>query len=238
MNLTYFIIPGTYNRNDVFLKIHNQLYTFWHSNWVQVFSNLSQPVDIKNSEFRRQSFIAALINNSDEVIGLTLHTLFNLNSLADCHHHYFTNNYSNQFILELKQKELSKVLSIEFLTVSEKYRKREAGFSVAKFLVSLSHRIQSFVNAEASISSCRKDLHIDKLESQFGGEQLNPPGLFYGVETQNLITYTKKLQEPQELKSHIDLIWNNKIWIDVEQPIRNEKNQLHKSLFPSQLEGI
>lgn len=222
MKLAYYILPGTYKKNDYYLKMHNQLYSFWFASWSKVFSGLCHPTEVKNSEFRRQSFVGALVNDSQEVIGITLHTLFNLESLADCNHHYFTNNYSDQFLNELKRRQLTKVISIEYLTVAENYRKGELGFSVAKYLVSLAHRLQVLLMTEVSISSCRKDLKIDKLEMQFGGKPLTPPGSIHGVETQNLITYSSDLVEPPTLTPHIDVIWTKRFFIepsDIEQRI-------------------
>lgn len=214
MNLAYYILPGTYKKIDYYLKLHNQLYNFWSSNWSKVFSSLTNPTEIKNSEFRRQSYIGALMSDSSDVIGLTLHTVFNLESLADCNHHYFSCNYSDQFLKELKNKPLTKVVSIEYLTVSENYRKGELGFSAAKYLVALAHRLQLLLRAEASISSCRKDFKVDKLEMQFGGQPLNPPGSKYGVETQNLITYSSDLVEPPALTPDIDAIWTKRFFIE------------------------
>jgi len=227
MELAYYILPGTYQKNDYYLKMHNQLYSFWHTNWSKVFSGLCHPTEVKNSEFRRQSYISALINDSHEVIGMTLHTVFNLESIADCHHHYFTNNYSDQFIIELKKRQLTKVISIEYLTVAENCRKGELGFSVAKYLVSLAHRLQLLLRAEASISSCRKDVKIDKLEMQFGGKPLNPAGSIHGIETQNLITYSSDLIEPPTLTSSIDTIWTKRFFIEPSDVVQRIEPTLH-----------
>lgn len=215
LNLTYYIFPGTYKKNDFYLIIHNQLFSFWYYNWSKVFGSLANPIEIKSSDFRRQTYIGALIDTSNEIIGITLHTVFNLNALADCNHHYFTTNYSDQFLTELKKRQLTQVMSIEYLTVAENYRKRESGFSAAKYLVALSHRLQRYVGVEASISTCRKDVQVDKLEMQFGGQPLNPPGIIYGVETQNLVTYTNNLLEPHALTANIDSIWNKRFFVEL-----------------------
>ncbi len=231
MNFKYVILPGVYLKNDYYLNMHNKIYSFWYFNWIKVFNSLSNKVEIKQSEFRRQSYIAALLNDSDDIIGTTLHTLFNINSIADCEHHYFRSNYSNQFIPELKKRNLSKVISIEYLTVSENYRKKEMGFSAAQYLVALAHRLQLLTCVEASISSCRKDFYIDKLEQQFGGEVLNPAGLHYGVETQNLITLSQALKEPTTLKHQIDIIWHNKILVETDQRASSSTKEWSENLL-------
>lgn len=217
LNLSYYIFPGIYKKNDFYLTMHNQLFSFWYYNWKKVFSNLNNFVEIRSGDFRRQTYVGALITSSNEIIGITLHTVFNLNSLADCHHHYFTTNYSDQFLIELKRRKLTQVMSIEYLTVAENFRKRELGFSAAKYLVALSHRLQRYLEVEACISTCRKDVQIDQLEMQFGGQLLNPPGIIYGVETQNLVTYSNNLREPLSLAPNIESIWNKRFFVELHE---------------------
>lgn len=234
MNTQYCILPGSYLYNDEHLKLHNKAFLFWCTSWAKVFNNLPSPVDVKHFEFRRQTFVAILFNRSEEIIGMTLHTLFNLNSLADCHHNYFKNNYSCEFLQELKNANYSKVMTIEYLTVSEKFRRGELGFSVATHLVALAHRLQSHLEVEAAVSSCRRDVKIDLLEEKFGGKVLNTSGFHYGIETQNLITPTRTLHEPKEITFLSDILWNNRLIVNhkkYDEEYSNSKPLLQNSIL-------
>jgi hypothetical protein len=210
MELNYYILPGNYQQFDAGLTLHNKIFDRWRSFWTEVLINLPVPSVLNQNDFARQTYIATLLTPPKNIVGFSLHTIFNLNSTADVNHTYFRNNYDPNFCELLKQHNVKLPMTFEYLSIMPEYRNRNIGISLVPILAGLAYRLQKQLAVDASICSCRCDFKVDQFAKMFGGFELAGAGLAHGIKTQNIVTPTNRLKEPTNFQPMLDLIWNNR----------------------------
>lgn len=210
MDFRYVVFPGAIKLKSDYLVLHNKVFLSWSNFWTEVLNSLDQNTTLNNSDFLRQTYIAAILNKYDDVAGVHLYSVFHLSSLACLSHSYFTDNYHFDFVGAMKRRNISTVMSMEYLTVLPSYRTKYIGWSMAQALVGLGHRLQKELNIDAAVAPCRCDLKVDQLASSFGAEVLTEPGVYNGISTVNMISLSANLKEPKELTSIIEPLWANK----------------------------
>jgi hypothetical protein len=233
MEFQYIILPGSYHTNDKGLSFHNQAFMIWTEFWSQLLGSLPSPTKLNPNEFSRQTYISLLLTPQEAVAGMSLHTIFNLESSADLSHSYFENNYDPQFRNRLLGLNLKQIMTIEYLTVRQEFRKNKIGFSLATLLGGLAHRIQRETGVAGFVTSCRLDLKMDHLSKMFGGKPLSAPGLHYGIQTQNLLTLSENLVELPEVSMQINKLWHDRKTIGTDVLIEGLDRE-EKRFFRSQ----
>ncbi len=213
MELIYTILPGTYQTFDSGLALHNKIFDCWRSFWTEILKGLPVPSTLNPNDFTRQSYISALLTSAKNIVGFSLHTVFNLNSSADINHTYFRNNYDPNFSERLKRHNIKLAMTFEYLSLMPEYRNKTLGLSLVPLLAGLAYRLQRQLSVDASICSCRCDFKVDQFAKMFGGIELSESGLAYGIKTQNIITPTSRLKEPAEIQILLDSLWKNRTFL-------------------------
>lgn len=211
MELNYCILPGNSRQLNAGLTLHNKVFDTWMTFWTEVLANLPSSCSPNPNEFSRQTFISALFTPNYEVVGFSLHSLFNLKSKADINHSYFTQNYDSQLVSRLEARNLGVVMTFEYLTIKSEFRSKNLGYPLAPVLAGLAHQLQKEINVDASIASCRSDFKVDKIAKMFGATELSEGGTIHGVKTQNMLSLTEEITLPPELKPAIDALWNKRL---------------------------
>ena len=212
-NVQYIILPGQLPPGSPWTQLHNRVYRYWVEFWHKVFlsNKVEERVDFK-AAFFRMSAIPVLMHQ-EQIVGLHMYCFFNIEQDSNSDHDYFQSERGSKFIEILKSRNVSQVMSMEFLTIDPAWRKRSVGVSLGAILGSLGSRIQRSTGVGASTTIARKDLGVDALARDFGFENVteglsmfNTPVVFQCLFSDRI----GELSDP-ESKNYVDRFWSNRI---------------------------
>ena len=145
----YVILPGKPGPDFQNQELHDRAYAFWKSFWSKIYSDAGSPESFVPEDFTRQDFIPVILHG-DTIVAMHLYTIFNIRSQANREHRYFK-FFPEEFFSYLSDHSVASVLSLEFLTVAEGWRKHEIGFSLARVLVECCRKLVTNVPIQAMI---------------------------------------------------------------------------------------
>ncbi len=162
----YVILPGKPGPGSQNQELHDRAYEFWKSFWSKIYSDAGSPESFVPEDFTRQDFIPVILHG-DTIVAMHLYTIFNIRSLAIREHRYFK-FFPEEFFSYLWDHSVDSVLSLEFLTVAEGWRKHDIGVSLSRVLVDCSRRLMNQLPVGALIGPARSDNKVNEMVVDFG----------------------------------------------------------------------
>lgn len=154
--------------------ILNRIYSLWQEIWEKVFSEKGLNGAANPDDFFRQHLVHALLKG-EQVVGFIMGTRFDprINSHLD-------HSYISQLQLDnLRNKlphESARILSMEYLSVNEKFRKTLIdGISFGELLIGLSLKSLGSIGCDFAVGTPRMDIHVDRMASRMGMWRLQEP---------------------------------------------------------------
>ncbi|NJL24242.1 MAG: hypothetical protein HC902_03045 [Calothrix sp. SM1_5_4] len=212
-NLQYVILPGRLELGSPWTDLQNRAYSYWVEFWNGVFkaNKVEAPVNFKPAFFRMSAITVLLFEN--QIIGMHMYCFFNLEQLSHRDHEYFQSERGSRFIEILQKHGVSRIMSMEFLTVDPNWRKGSVGISLGAVLSSLGSRIQRAAGLEAATTIARKDLGVDAFARDFGFENVTEGLNMYNTPVVFQCLFTDKIRDlpDTDTRSYVDLYWRNRV---------------------------
>jgi len=206
----YTLLPGNGLLSEESLELHNRTFVFWNEFWANVFKEISGE-KVRKDDFHRQNIVCILTHKS-EIAAVHLYSYFHLDSLAATEHSYFQANYSGVSLELLRRSGVRSVMSMEYLTLNEKYRRSKIGLPIASVVIGLGYRVLCESGCQAMIAPCRRDLKVDVRAAEYGAEPFSEEFIHHEVPVVLMMTRTDRVQEhpDPEVRSSIEELWTRK----------------------------
>lgn len=153
-----------------------------------------------------------------EAAAVHCYSFFNLESKPDISTKYFQ-FFSETFVEKMKKRGIHTVMSMEYLTVNEKYRSSVIGFSLGRALIQLGVRLFENSPGHAIVAPARKDVKVHEMAYDCGFTCIEPDVIQRGFSC-DMIAYFKgnhKDVSDPFLGRFCDRLWDNRT---VSQSIR------------------
>jgi hypothetical protein len=211
-NFTYTLIPGDISKYPSLLSFHNYVYNYWKIFWDDVFLKNGSKTTINSDSFRRQNIIS-VIQYNEEIVGMHLYSLYNLQSFCDLNHSYISKSYNEMFINYLKENSLNKLMSLEFLTVNNQWRKSKYGFSVAELIANLSLNFLNTLDAQCSVAPSRSDVGVTDLSIKLGAKVICENVNMHNTPCDLIIFLKNQTKESrnERIKMLTNILWRSRL---------------------------
>lgn len=153
------------------IPLSNQLYTTWKAVFSKVVEDAGGVLD--PDDYFRSSF-ALVIYSGTEIVGFSMCTEFDLRLYSSLEHHYWR-ALDTTTVEKLQRKNVNRIMSMEYLTVLDKWRKNEERISWAEVLVGLGLFYQDHFPMDAMIGTPRADLTMSATCEGMGGISVQTP---------------------------------------------------------------
>lgn len=167
--LSYRLISGRHSAEEG-CALHNAAYRLWHRCWESTFSELKSEAKLNPQDFLRQDIISALYDGQ-RAVGLLLHTYLNLELDAVREQPYLA-TYPAEVIDRLREEGVSKVLTMEYLTLDPLWRKSKVGLSMGEVILGLGAKLFAASGFEAMLVVTRNDRGVNQTLYGYGGRCL------------------------------------------------------------------
>lgn len=211
--LQYFILPGKLPLGSPYTSLHNQAYEYFKTFWRRVFvdNGLNEPVHFEH-DFYRMDYVNLLMHGST-IVGLIMHSVFNLRLSAHQDHEYFANNSGNIFLADLKERNANSALTMEYFSVDPHWRKSHCGLSLGPILISLGTRIQRACGVDASLGRAREDVGTNRMFEGLGAQVLLSNVSMYNTPISIMVAYSNNVRDLPDISSrrYVNKFWNERI---------------------------
>jgi hypothetical protein len=163
----YQILP-LHHVHDSQKEMVNTVYEMWEMTFGKVLTSAGGTLD--HADFFR-CHSAGVILYKNEIIGFNLFTVFDLHLKAHGRHPYF--EYLNpETISSLKERKLTRLITMEYFTVSPTWRRKYREVPWSEILTGLGLQYMDHSPADAVIGTPRVDLGVDKMCFRLGAKAI------------------------------------------------------------------
>lgn len=223
--MTNYFLFDLANFPKSYLPLLDQSYNIWEQTYTSILSASGEQVN--PDDFWRAK-ILAVIERDNEVLGLHLYNSFDLSCPSSLKHSYFK-YLSSEKTQEIRQKNINKLMTCEFLTVNPKYRgNKKEGISWGEVIVGLCSRVFIQSPWDGLIGISRMDFKVDKMSMSVGA-------LSIGEVSRHKVDCKIIIATRNELKEHVNpsteeiisTLWNqvqnHTPWINTKTNVRTLK---------------
>lgn len=209
--LKYYILPGKCPLGFEFTEIHNKAFEYWKTFWSKVYADAGSLDAFHPDDFFRQDYIPVIMWKN-EIVAMHLYTFFNLKQRSAIHHNYF-NFFNEQFFEKLNELKIEYVMSMEFLTVDPKWRKKESFISVAELLSGIGLELFKQSQGQAAIAPARKDVKVHEMAYKFNFDCLVSDVNCRNFDCDLILGVKNKISNHPDnyLNALVQKIWNERI---------------------------
>ncbi|MES2801340.1 MAG: hypothetical protein V4654_02510 [Bdellovibrionota bacterium] len=184
--------------------------------WLKVWTDTykGRDFEVKAEEFIRHDMICAVMAG-DEAAAVHCYSFFELSSKPDVSTKYFQ-FFSPTFVEKMKQRNIHTVMSMEYLTVNEKFRSSVIGFSLGRVLIQLGVRLFEDTPGHAIVAPARKDVKVHEMAYDCGFTCIEEDVIQRGFSC-DMIAYFKgshKNVTDPFLSRICDRLWENRVISD------------------------
>jgi hypothetical protein len=223
----YYLLPSA-NPPLHLVGRHNQIYKFWKDSWLEVLQQLNADASQLEDDFLRQDFVAAICSDT-EVIAVHLYSIFALDTDASLEHRYLKGNYPPEFFANLKSKEVRTVMSMEYLTVSQNWRKSRGAMHMGAVIGALGLKVMQHYGIDAVIAPARRDHKVNLMAYSQGGDCIVENVLNHKVPCDLIAIRRNRIKEPAlELVLLRDQLWQERIHVDATGVVHNPSARILK----------
>lgn len=181
--------------------------------WLKVWTDTykGRDFEVKAEEFIRHDLICAVMAGS-EACAVHCYSFFELSSKPDVHTKYFQ-FFSPTFVEEMKKRDVHTVMSMEYLTVNEKFRSSVIGFSLGRALIQLGVRLFEETPGHAIVAPARKDVKVHEMAYDCGFTCIEPDIIQRGFACDMIAFFKgdhKNVSDPF-LGKICDRLWENRV---------------------------
>lgn len=211
-NLQYFILPGKPDFRYTHKSLYDAAFAFWQSFWMNILKENGTTAKVNVDEFLRQDRISVLQYGSD-IVGFHSYTLFDLECEAPSLHSYFARFYNKDFMEAIANKNVTRVMTMEYFSVHKDWRSSKVDVSLAAVLCSLGFRLGNEMEVDGIITAARSDNGAAHLAVEMGGEALVKGVDIYNTPCDLILFEPAKMKLPRELPARAlaDQLWNRRI---------------------------
>lgn len=211
-DLEYIIIPGRLHKQPELESVHDLAFTYWKSFWESVFIENGCPGDLNEDCFLRQNMIC-LLKSKNEIAGMHLYSFYNLKSPACQNHSYIKGSFNDYYLQTLNANGVKYAMSIEYLTVNPKWRKKDLGLSLANILLGLSGYVLKSIDYDACIAPSRADVGVTRMVCEMGGQVIVPEIEMHKTVCDLVAIYNSDVRpHPDEpVNEWIKTFWRNRL---------------------------
>lgn len=168
--LRCFLLSGKHVDANLY-PYHNNAFQLWQRNWQKTFAELKTHSQLSPDDFVRQDVITALFDG-ESAVGLLLHTYLDLN-LEAVRDHSYLKTYPTE-VLEALRQSSGRVLSMEYLTLDQSWRKSQTGVALGEVMLGLGARVLESSNQPAMVVVTRNDRNVNNILYGYGARCLVP----------------------------------------------------------------
>lgn len=207
----YHVLPVASPQQPDLQHLQDDLYDFWHQQWLATFGELEDRRRLYSDDFLRQSE-STFLTYQDKIVSYFSFSFFNLNLKSHRGHSYFK-PYPPNAIDKLRQLGLSNVMTMGYLTVAPEWRKTVRGVLVAEILVGMAYKRFLQSNASTLIAYTRNDRKANELAYLYGSKCLFKDWKAHNVIVDVVYTLRNETNENPEpfLRAAIQDLWANRI---------------------------
>jgi len=222
--LKYHIVQGNWNERVVDHELINDIYRFWHRQWIQTFQELKGLSKLYSDDFIRQSEIS-FITHQNRIVSFFAHAFFDLRLESHRQHSYFK-SYPTQFLEHLESLNLNKVMTMGWLCVDPTWRKAAKGTFIAQLQAGMAYKRFEKSEADTLITFTRNDRKVNDLAYLYGSICFLPKWKEHNVEVDVVYTLKSSLKNNPDplLHNTRERLWNERIiHADVQENFLKEK---------------
>lgn len=208
----HLVMPGNLRDADPMLGDYNRAYAYWKWFWSRLFAENGVQGQVSPDTFFRQERISILAA-PDAVVGMSMHTLFNLESLAAREHSYME-YYHEPFWRPITAQGVRAVVSFEYLTVNPDFRRFRVGVSIGAVLIGLGLRLARDLDGDAAvIAPARRDLGVHRLARDQGAVSIIEDVMVHGTPCDLIVFYPSAVRLPSdpEVAKLIEYFWERSV---------------------------
>lgn len=209
IDFTYHVFSPKAWREKNQPKQMQQAFETWLKVWTDTYKG--RDFEVKAEEFIRHDLICAVMANG-EAAAVHCYSFFDIDSKPDISTKYFQ-FFSPEFVNQMKAKNIHTVMSMEYLTVNEKYRSSVIGFSLGRALIQLGVRLFENSPGHAIVAPARKDVKVHEMAYDCGFTCIEPDVIQRGFAC-DMIAYFKgdhKNVSDPFLSRICDRLWDNRV---------------------------
>jgi|GEM_PF-3011603 len=203
------------DKNNVFgdshaTDLYNDVYRYWKKTWQKILLEAGSPQTWSADDFFRQNYIN-VITFENEIVAANCSTVFNLKSSCVRDTKYFS--IFNQKVYDwLENNHTEKLMTMEFLSVAEKWRESSMGFSFAEVLIGLGSKMLEEQNLCAAVGVSVKAAGITRKSSCHNYSLVTDDVERGRLPCDVICLNSKSIQRHQDEKvaTIIDALWQNK----------------------------
>lgn len=203
------LFPAKAKADSEFALIHDATFQHWRKIWQSILK-LPANSPLNSDNFLRQENICAL-SFQGEVVGMIANSFFPLRLSA-----YQDHSYLREFSLEKLHSAASDskglAMSIEYLSVDERFRKNELGVSLGSILLGISMEMFRSSPAAVVLGTARSKIHVDEMCYKFG---FSPCGEMekFGHPCTLILNTKATLREHDDLtvRRSVRALWQNRV---------------------------
>ena len=169
MDLKYRIIDMSKHHSEEEVFLVNKCY----DTWFEIFNKdlESRGAQLNKDEFQRSRVLAVLLDG-EQPVGFHLYGVFDLREKASLNHAYFR-SLPESAKDGMYKRGTSSLLSMEYLTVLERYRTQEVhGARFGEIISRLGLKVMEYLGVDAALGVGRMDRKVNSLAEHFGAEVL------------------------------------------------------------------
>ena len=206
-----YLLPGRCPPNYNHIDLHNKVYGYWKSFWLETFANNKSNSQPSADVFYRQDTVAVLTYELD-IIGTLFCSENNVASDVVSEIKYFNRPHIHEFCSRNKNSGLSNIATYEMLTVNPKYRRRITGVPFGSILLGLIAECFKSMQADMMIGPVRLDNGVDKMVSDFGWELVSESYMMHETPVSLSVLFKSGVRptEDQFIQKHISRLWNER----------------------------
>jgi hypothetical protein len=211
-DLQYVILPGRPQFGFEGTRLYEQAYEFWRSFWTRVLADVGVDHGPEPDEFCRQDRVCLLVDQNDEIAAMLCYTFYDLAFRATAQRGYFMRYFTPDFFNALKARGISRVMSLEYMSVAPAWRRLGDGASLARLIAVLGLRQVGTYGCDAGIAAARCDVGIDQLSHELGGESVVKDVKVHGISTDLVAFPRNDIREPTDPNTSriVERLWRER----------------------------
>jgi hypothetical protein len=196
--LRYVILPGKPRFGFPATGLYDQAYSFWRQFWTRVLTDVGAASTPEPDEFCRQDLVCLLLDERDEIAAMMCYTFYDLGLRATTDRQYFSRYFTPEFFGALRDRGITRLMSLEYLSVAPVWRRNGGAASLARLISVLGLRQVAQFGCDAGIAAARCDVGVDKLSHELGAESIVRGLKVHGIETDLVAFVRDRIQEPRD----------------------------------------
>jgi hypothetical protein len=160
-----------HNHETQHTELLNRVFEIWEKTFTGIAK--TNEVALDPDEFFRSHHVGVLMFH-DEIVGFNLFTMFDLSLLSTTRHRYFR-GLGDCSPGRLNSKQVNRVLTMEYFTITPKWRKQMKETPWGEILTGLGLKFMDSSSADAVLGTPRIDLKVHEMCYRLGGYDFQEP---------------------------------------------------------------